>query len=516
MTQTLPAIQTLEHHAALACRLIRAESHWTHYHHWLARPTMQTPPPRSPAKAVVESLEEILIPLRSECCQAEQRATRLAGPWIASACEWIISSSGTAQRRWTPHLIAAGLLPLYRSLATGHWREGFQQCRRRLSEGIILGELIRLLELDELLEFAVNSQVSPHRVLQEKVEIDLTRLDYLISAAGTGYDLGMNDIGSEAIRLLREYRSEGALPNDYRIPEWSEPQTLWVLSNELLSFRSDLVLPRCWIDTPVPWEKITKHWLHLQQLLSFASTENSNNTLEATTSSKQLDAVISKPHDEMRRPLEHGERVVDWVDQAIEQELHNELSNVTETCFQHQLVPKIMIGEISGLEDAAFQNVVKRRVAVCRSDARSVCLSMLSVHPDSEFTSPSPSADVGAGFIRWHLGIVNWLADHPSIKDPVAFVTREGLLIIIVLDKERNEMTTLLRQGLVEVLTGTKDHSGGSLCQVNVPAKFHVGMASTDAPSASFDAQQLVDSAHRCLTAAQRLGKASIKSIEVY
>ena len=76
----------------------------------------------------------------------------------------------------------------------------------------------------------------------------------------------------------------------------------------------------------------------------------------------------------------------------------------------------------------------------------------------------------------------------------------------------------MLRQGLFEVLSGDQgvDISELSLAKVQIPARFHAGIAATSSPGASFTAEQLIESAVRCLTAARSHGKASIKSIEVF
>ncbi|MCA9182494.1 MAG: hypothetical protein KDA51_13605, partial [Planctomycetales bacterium] len=81
-----------------------------------------------------------------------------------------------------------------------------------------------------------------------------------------------------------------------------------------------------------------------------------------------------------------------------------------------------------------------------------------------------------------------------------------------------NETTALVRHGLVEVLTGQHVDAvrGNVLAKVNVPARYHAGIASTSSPGAGFSPEQRIEPASRCLTAASVRGKASIKSIEVY
>jgi hypothetical protein len=180
------------------------------------------------------------------------------------------------------------------------------------------------------------------------------------------------------------------------------------------------------------------------------------------------------------------------------------------------VVPKVLIGEITNSKDSTFVSVTRRQIAIGRSEERSVCLSMVSVVADSDSESQSLAATHEGGLCQWQQRLVNWLSEQPTVHEPIAFLTRDQQLVLIVLDNDRNEMAKILRDGLVEALTGKKTHGTGDLSQVNIPARFHVGIASATSPSASLDPEEFITSAERCLGVAQRLGKASIKSIEVF
>lgn len=525
---------TLDNHAALACRLIKTQSHLKPYYDWLARPVVNFSPPLTPNLKVVESIALLLGPLRSEGSELEQRETQFADRWLASICQMVVCNKSFEQNGWQAHLLAAALLPLYRTLAAGRLSEGFLQSRRRLSESLVLLGLIEHLCLDELLSVTVNAQVSPHRVLLEQVQIDLTRLDFLVTTCVSSYDEEMKQLRSDALQALKDFNYDHKLSSEYQTPGWAEPQTLWVLSNELLSSRSDFVLPRSWLDTPVPWGRIIEHWHSIDLILNqnpqaatatteslrtlvlpHASPSAFDQTPVTTPPSPEVQTQLANPIAELRNSLETGLQRIEAIDHAIRNELHDQTANNSDQCNERKIVPKLVIGEIRDLEDPAFLNVLKRHVAVCRMEARAICLSMLIILPDGETNIKPKSPEREFGLNRWQQKVVDWLADHPSLGDPIAFVTGDGQLIVTVLDVERSEMTTILRQCLLEVLSGGTV-SSTSLCHVSMPARFHAGIASTSAPSASLDPQELIHSAHRCLTVAQRLGKASIKSIEVY
>ena len=386
--------------------------------------------------------------------------------------------------------------------------------------------------------------VSPHRAVGELIKIDLSQLDYLIACALPGYSGDKDRFDYSTTQMLLKHRPGERLPVQFQTPDWATPQTLWILSHELTSVRSELILPRSWIDTSAPWSKIADHWRSLEQ--SILQALNLRGTsLPRPLDDVQLDQLLDRCVDEedsgsgsLAAIESDDERSLETMDQFVERELITTSPRVhrgspcqplrtvgCEPAATDGEVPasrtalatsKVLIGEISGLNDPAFSNVVRRQVAVGRNEERSVCLSMITVTAEHEPENQSLADIQENGLSRWQQKLVNWLSQQATIHEPLAFLTRAGQLLLLALDTDRNEMTTVLRQGLLEVLTGKHNSSVGDLQQINIPARFHVGIASTTSQGASFDSEDLIASAHRCLTVAQRLGKASIKSIEVF
>ena len=196
----------------------------------------------------------------------------------------------------------------------------------------------------------------------------------------------------------------------------------------------------------------------------------------------------------------------------------SEPSNMESTAIMEAVVAKVLMGEVNSHNDPAFISLVGRQLATCRSDDRSVSLLAIRVEPESEQDRSHLQGCRDDGLALWQQRLVNWLVDHPEVRDPYAFICANGELILCLMDIERNTATSLLRQGLIEVLTGTPvlDDSLSLLARVPVPARYHAGIASVSCPSAAFSSEQLISAAYRCLEAAQRHGRAAIKSIEVY
>ncbi len=76
------------------------------------------------------------------------------------------------------------------------------------------------------------------------------------------------------------------------------------------------------------------------------------------------------------------------------------------------------------------------------------------------------------------------MSDHPEIRDPYAFVSNEGELILSLMDIERNTATPILRQGLVAVLAGSPEDDA-LLSRPPAPARYHAGIGSVSSPTAA-------------------------------
>ncbi len=185
---------------------------------------------------------------------------------------------------------------------------------------------------------------------------------------------------------------------------------------------------------------------------------------------------------------------------------------------EDQWLERIPIAMVRSHNDPLFVNSLQRRIAECRTEDRCVTLVLIDVAPENEDDFLQLCATRENGLALWQQKLSNWLSDHPHVNQPRAFVTSDSELLITFIDIERAEATSILRQGLMEVLSGKKLDGlrEDQLAKVSLPAKYHVGIASVASPSAGFTPYQLIGSTHRCYDAAKRTGSAAIKSIEVY
>lgn len=484
-------------------------------------------------------VNEIIQPVQADASQTEQRKTRYSAQWLAATCRCAAKHYTQLQLDIGPRLLAASLLPLYRCLATGNLTEGLRQSQARLTELLSLLALCHEVgdELVELLDARDCRMDSPDTILSTNFNLNLTCVAELMCEIASGFDPAIQHFTSDSAERLQQFDS--TQPHT-AIPDWATPNLLWKLSGELISKNSELVLPRSWVDTPVPWNNVADHWQKLNhQLSSEPSAQPSaaavvgmadNDQAErdsSFTSPSVLGSPTTKPTTKfaVTQPTQQRSTTaaipLDWspVEEVGDEE--NTLASIeaiSALIKNDQPIgvdPKVLIAEIHSHNDPIFVNVIRRQIGKCRAEDRAVSLVSMVVLPESE-NDEHPTHE--NGLKRWQQKLVNWLAEHPQVIEPHAFLTTDGELLLCLLDLERNETTSLVRHGLVEVLTGqhVDDSRGNVLAKVNVPARYHAGIASTSSPGAGFSPEQLIEPTIRCLSAASVHGKASIKSIEVY
>ncbi len=481
--------------------------------------------------AVKRSLAEIIDPLMRDAKPAEQVLCENACESLAVPFEFLWQRSSAWSFR--QQLLVANLIPLYRGLATGLIFEAIQLTRTGLAQSLALLCLTEELGPDcvAMIQRGTIQGKDPHAVLHLQLNIQLAKCARYLRFCGSRWDHQDFD---QLVSVLDEANrfSEHAAT-------WASPDLLWRLAGELISKKSEFILPREWINTPVPWSSVTDHWLNLTHAMNFSTAEshrrnraNKDGTSPRDCAASQAVNLNSSTNSTANQPGSSSSYSTSSPSGTLDNEAgsvrangkRHSLSGESEqpalenTAIMEAVVAKILLGEVNSHNDPAFISLVGRQLATCRSDDRSVSLLAIRVEPESEQDRSHLQGHRDDGLALWQQRLVNWLVDHPEVHDPYAFVCTNGELILCLMDIERNTATSLLRQGLIEVLTGNPvlDDSFSLLARVPVPARYHAGIASVSCPSAAFSSEQLISAAYRCLEAAQRHGRAAIKSIEVY
>lgn len=442
-------------------------------------------------------------------------------------------------------MLAACLLPLYRGLARGTVSEVTSVMRRQLADALTLTLLIQEFrdDLAGVLSTAMTTDQTPYTVLNGAINIELELLTQRMLTTAQKWD-------GRDVDDLDAHVSTDVLVDSR--PAWGAAQVLWRLAGELIADRAEFVVPRDWISVPVPWNEASEHWRSIASALGKVSTGALDDllTLKKATvptsvesSSDNNTAPARQPDVEAPAAAKAKEKV-DGIDEITRLKLEIEIANSVESLVnasrsaikrrpsndspevdkklarrgkvpEEFAIPKIIIAEVRSHSDPAFVAVVRRQLSICRSDQRMLSLLAIEVRPDvDEESLPTISSRLHS----WQQKLVNWMADHPDVHDPYAFVSNEGELILCLMDIERNTATNLLRHGLIEILTGqtVPVDLTAMISRAAIAAHYHSGIASVSSPTAGFEPEQLVEATYRCLAAAQRHGKASIKSIEVF
>lgn len=548
------AIANLALEAAVAARVLRTARLPTGLLQWLTHPASARLGPAADIQYLCDAqltavLNEIIGPLSTRPPKSQQRQARFAAQWLAVACRHCTERSSRLQLSIGPRLLAASLLPLYRCLATGDLCEGLRQTQMRLAESLSLlalcdeigPALVDVLGTQSTTNSPASPSVSPDEVLCRQFSLRLPFIAQLLSELDADFDLTVGKFTSAACDRLQSFDASQAHSDT---PAWAAPELLWKLAGELTSENLELKLPRSWIDTPLPWNQIVDHWHRMRLLLSNQPLSNpvpsnqadSVDEESALTAVHEIAALIpSNGPVPGNRPARGSEHVPSSVSDSVpatsasatsshatqghsETQSHSPASGSSHqptSAVRAWTPPRVLISEILTHSDPSFVNVIRRQIGKCRAEDRALSLVSLVVLPED---ANHRFAVYDNGLNLWQQKLVGWLSDHPQVIEPHAFLTSDSELLLCILDLERNETTALLRHGLIEVLTGRRfDHSQGNLlAEVDAPARYHAGIASASSPGARFLPEQLIDPAIRCLSAARRHGKASIKSIEVY
>jgi hypothetical protein len=490
---------------------------------------------------LMRSIEEILEPNLVDASPQERIQLKGSAAWIAAILGFANRRASELQLNCGKHMMAVSLLPLYRSLATRKVPEALLQTRNRLSEMLVLIGISKELgdDFNSLLQAHGAPVTSPYTILSSALNVDLVAASAFTRQVARTFDPGLGEFDQPTKRTTSS--EVGGHRDD--LP-WSDPKLLWQITAELMAKKAELVLPRQWADVAVPWTSISDHWNALTQQLEHSSAggvvENDppeGNADDEIVSemiydllSMQSDVAevrVEDCHSDAEGPAANGrghrshEQAMgaprlDATDTDTEAEL--ELEYPETDCLESTREPsvsKIAVVEISSNADSLLLSILRRQIATARNLDNSVCLVAVCVESEDAADQERIGAKNSNGLLIWQDKLVNWLAEHPQVHEPFAFVTSSGQLVFSMQDIDRSAATNVIREGLITVLTGKRIEDQGALNRVAIPARYFGGIGSA-CPNAGFAAETLIVATWRCLSAAQNQGKSTIKSIEVF
>ncbi len=543
----MTSVESLSNENALALRLVRTQA--VPHDFWLWLGGLSSTPLSAVATwiapQVLRSIQEIVEPNLVDANAQERIQLRETDAWIAAILGFTNRRAADLKLSFGHPMMAVSLLPLYRSLATRQLPEALLRTRHRLSEMLVLVGLVEEFgdDFGNLLQAHGAPLASPFAILRAILEVDLTTTAAITCKMARTFDPGLGEfvrVGSESAI------SETALHSGEL--EWSDPKLLWQMAAELLAKKAELVLPRQWADVAVPWTSISDHWNTLTHRLAQAATgqevedDSPEYNADDEIVAEMIDDLLAMQSDVAEASLEErtSSQANESGDSSVAGQPYGLPNHRTSTSRQEATgnvsqsesdeeypdtdileshpepsISKIAIVEISSKTDTMFINILRRQIATARNSDNSVCLVALCVESDDAADRERMGIKSANGLAVWQDKLVNWLAEHPQVHQPFAFVTPDGQLIFSMLDIERTIATNIVREGLVTALTGKRIEDQGALARVTIPARYYAGIGSA-CPNAGFSAEQFIEATWRCLSAAQSQGKGTIKSIEVF
>lgn len=479
MNQLLDTSRSLPPHIALTSRIIRTEPLIRAYLRWFAAPESCGKIPLAADSSLVKLINSLIESTKlegSQACNTPQDCNSSQdcdAEWLASAITFIFRTNryqSSLRPVWL-NLLAACLLPLYRagfaenlSGRTNVESDPVSHTRYLLKQLLLLAEVVHQLKLTDLLSGKINSRFPPQSILGQALDIDLSRLCHSTDSLVFQFDENLEDFD----RLVTEEVESPAITDRTALSRsssnWDSVESLWQIACEMNSQNPEMILPRNWLQPPIDWNQTIQHWRSLKRQLLL---------------------------DDVHAEAETGD--------------------------------KLVIGEVVDFQDTAFLTAVRTLIALGRSERRSLCLSLIEIAWNrDEFCNDLNSAaelhNDRQELCRYRHELAGWFVQHAGWQSPHIFVTANCQIVLAVADCDRQEMAALLRSGLSELKNSDRvmQPVPPADAQPTHTPSFHVGIASTPVPSANLDAEDIVESASRCLKAAKRMGREAIKSIEVY
>ena len=295
----MSAVESLSHENALAFRLLRMNT--VPHDFWLWLSGLSSTPLNSIATwidpNVLRSIEEIIAPNLIDASDNDRIRFSGTGAWIAAILGYSNRRAAELKLNCSRQMMAACLLPLYRSLATGKLPEALEQTRNRLTEMLVLVGIAEELgeDLAQLLQSRGAPETSPYSILKSVLEFDLV-------LAGTQFRQAARTFDSGREQLTQRPDSQ-AVPAQLARPRgglvWSDPQLLWQIAGELVAKKAEIVLPRPWADIGVPWTKIGEHWHALTYRLTNSTAARHAAEDEELLEFNADDEIVSEMIDDL-------------------------------------------------------------------------------------------------------------------------------------------------------------------------------------------------------------------------
>lgn len=267
-------------------------------------------------------------------------------------------------------------------------------------------------------------------------------------------------------------------------------RALWELTCQLLRGDSQIHIPKSMTLGVVSWEKILQHWNSLKQALVIGSTSS-------LADARKIVGPVEGTCNDVNLPERIG---------AIKSNEPRDTTEVKERKNNAQVatVPVSRdrrIVEIRSSSDPQLKKVLDQLLQRSREEQ-----SMLTIAVVSRLSVEQERA------ANWFSPMIDQIVLHSEAEDLKGFVTDAGELALVFYDVDRSDISHWLRESFSQLRSGYS----GNIIHSEASEQLIAGVAMVNAPTRSFQIEQLIDAAWRCRDGAAIQGANAVKTIEVY
>ena len=265
---------------------------------------------------------------------------------------------------------------------------------------------------------------------------------------------------------------------------------LWELACQLIRGDTQIHIPKSLTLGVVSWEKILQHWTSLKQALA-------TSTIRQTSDLSKIVGPVEGTCSESKLPetIKVLRTQADASNTEPKEKAGKLSSSPVPVAKDRRLV------EIRSSSDPQLKKVLDQLLQRSREEQAMLTIAVVSrlgVEQDK----------IG----NWFSPMVDQIIVESEAEDLKGFVTDAGELALMFYDVDKSDIAYWLRESFSKLRSGSSSSSIHSEASEQLIA----GVAMVNAPSRSFQLDQLIEAAWRCRDGAAIQGANAVKTIEVY
>ncbi|RMF42738.1 MAG: hypothetical protein D6753_06800 [Planctomycetota bacterium] len=510
---------------ALVNRCLHASPRARRFLRWLAKPTATQSRLYSQSLQggdaalcglVERLLQGILIVEEGPSAPPTCEPPRPEGRVLASALCDLHMLSGAADLSNSAQWLVTTCLPLYRAAVEGDVESALVVTRYRLAEWWCM--LVLCSEIGEPLSAILDADVSParspHQVLQEKLGLNLEAIAQTVLEFVWEFDEHSDRLAVDAQSRLAAMTKEEMQARVASSEPWQQPAELWKTAAALDASNQTALLPRTWIDVPIPWEDASGHLRELRSRL--ASLQGDAKAFDLLPRSIADPRGASNGSSRGAEPPQHPWLLALQGEGASGSPAARHPTNLptgSDITGEAPWLPRMLIAEMHSVHDPMLQRSLARLLALAESEGAPLSFLIVDIEPLDDRARSRLEGNGNSPIKSWQQRLADALYDAAEHHLPRAYLTSAGELAICLLGVSRTRCSQLLREQLRECLAG---EMRGTRLEATLDARYRAGIAGVEPPVGTITPDRVIESAVRCFRAATHQSTSSVKGIDVF